>query len=259
MTGQPAASSDEIVEEWGNCEVHGRYPRWVRDPKSTARPVLKFSECPECQAERRHRDKWRRAAIPERFVGCTVSSYKTTLPNQRAVKDLIVGFCRDIKNRIAHGDSIILAGHYGTGKTHLACAVAKCAIKEGFTAQFVTVRQMIRDIRNTWGKGATESEADAIKRYTTVDLLILDEVGAQTGSENESLILFDVIGERYANMKSTILISNFAIAITDEEREKGGRTLGDYLGGRILDRFCESGSLVIPFTWGSYRGNKQGS
>ena len=129
-------------------------------------------------------------------------------------------------------------------------------LNEGYSAQFVTVRQMLRDIRETWKKDARESEADAIKRFTSVDLLVLDEVGAQTGSENEALLLFDVIGERYANMKSTILISNFPVSITDEERDDGGRTIGDYLGGRILDRFCELGSLVIPFTWKSYRGSR---
>lgn len=252
-----AASSDEAVVEWGSCPEHGRYPKWVSDPKNpSGRPMLKYASCPVCEAERKHKAKFRRASIPSRFEGCTVNSYKAVNPGAEKAKSLIVEFCRQIGGHLNRGHSIILAGNYGTGKTHLACAVAKCALNEGYSAQFVTVRQMLRDIRETWKKDARESEADAIKRFTSVDLLVLDEVGAQTGSENEALLLFDVIGERYANMKSTILISNFPVSITDEERDDGGRTIGDYLGGRILDRFCELGSLVIPFTWKSYRGSR---
>ena len=218
---------------------------------------LKHDNCPKCAANEAHHAKWNRAAIPLRFRDCSVSNYRATNEGQKAARKAITAFCYDVKDRIGRGDSILLCGHYGTGKTHLACAVMKCAIAAGFTAQFVTVRQMIRDIRQTWGKGSTETEAQAIARYTSVDLLVLDEVGAQTGSENEGLLLFDVIGERYSGMKSTILISNFNLSATDEERESGAKTIGDYLGGRIIDRFCESGSLAIPFTWESYRGHHE--
>ena len=218
---------------------------------------IKHDSCPVCAAEAKHQAKWRRSAIPLRFQDCSVKNYRATNEGQKAAKAAITTFCYEIKKRIERGDSMILSGHYGTGKTHLACAVMKCAINAGFSAQFVTVRQMIRDIRQTWGKGSTETEAQAINRYTSVDLLVLDEVGAQTGSESEGLILFDVIGERYSAMKSTILISNFALSPKTEKDDTPEKTIGDYLGGRILDRFCESGSLAIPFTWESYRGHEE--
>lgn len=253
-TKRNADSGEERVAEWGVCNIHGKFPKWVVKGGYRA---LKYDACPKCAANAAHRAKWSRAAIPARFSHCSVANYRATNEGQKAARQAITAFCYDVEARIRRGDSILLCGHYGTGKTHLACAVMKCAIAAGLSAQFVTVRQMIRDIRQTWGKGSSETETQAIQRYTNVDLLVLDEVGAQTGSENEGLLLFDVIGERYSGMKSTILISNFNLGATDEEREAGTKAIGDYLGGRIIDRFCESGSLAIPFTWESYRGHHE--
>ncbi len=75
------------------------------------------------------------------------------------------------------------------------------------------------------------------------DLLILDEVGVQFGSDTEKLILFDVLNERYERRRPTILMTN----LTLEE-------VADFLGDRIIDRLREDGGEFIPFDWESHRG-----
>ena len=66
----------------------------------------------------------------------------------------------------------------------------------------------------------------------------------QYGSEFEKQILFDVLNQRYEQLKPAILLSN----IPTEQ-------LSDYLGERVTDRLRENGGVVIGFDWKSYRRN----
>lgn len=81
-----------------------------------------------------------------------------------------------------------------------------------------------------------------IKRHTQPDLLIIDEVGVQFGSDAEKLILFEVINTRYESMKPTILISNLAL-----------NKLAGFIGERVIDRMKDGGGCTLAFTWDSYR------
>ena len=69
-----------------------------------------------------------------------------------------------------------------------------------------------------------------VASFIRPDLLILDEVGVQFGSETEKMILFEIINGRYEQLKPTIVInSNLRRALTD------------YLGERVVDRLREGG------------------
>ena len=101
----------------------------------------------------------------------------------------------------------------------------------------------IRRIRNTWRRNADESDTDAIGALTSVDLLILDEVGIQCGTENEKLLIFDVLNERYERRLPTILLSNLGL-----------EDVKQFLGERVYDRLREDGGEVVTFDWESHRG-----
>ena len=74
------------------------------------------------------------------------------------------------------------------------------------------------------------------------DLLILDEVGHQHGSDAERLTLFDVINARYEQCRPTLLITNLSLS-----------GLREYLDDRPW-RFCsEGGGRVLVFDWQSQR------
>ena len=57
-----------------------------------------------------------------------------------------------------------------------------------------------------------------LRRFVDYELLILDEVGIQFGTETERLILFQLLNERYTQVKPTILISNLPVELSDKER-----------------------------------------
>lgn len=97
-------------------------------------------------------------------------------------------------------------------------------------------------MKSSWNKNAEESEEQVMRTYIAPNLLVIDEIGVQFGSEAEKIILFEIINERYEAMKPTILISN----LSQQE-------LGAYVGERIVDRMREGGGAMIAFDWESYR------
>lgn len=119
------------------------------------------------------------------------------------------------------------------------------ALAAGRSVVYVTTLRMIRRIKASWGgEGRGEGEEGAIDAFVRPDVLILDEVGAQFGSETEKLLLFDVLNARYERRKSVLLLSNLEVA--------GVRS---HLGERVFDRLREDGGRYVPFTWESHRGS----
>ena len=86
--------------------------------------------------------------------------------------------------------------------------LAKHIMDEGGTTLFTRVIDMIRTVRETYGRDSTRTERQVIAEYARPDLLILDEVGHQHGSDAERLTLFDVINARYEQCRPTLLITN---------------------------------------------------
>lgn len=245
-----------VVVRWLECEKHGRYPHEVVDPSQEGflHPQVVNVDCPACRKERAHVQRFSRMAIPRRYAGCTVRGFKAETEVQKRVKDFVIEFCKGIRARISNGDSLIFSGGFGNGKSHLACAIAKVAMEAGFSCQFVTLSRLIAEVHESWGAGHRESELEIIKRYAGLDLLIIDEIGAQYGTPAEVKILFDVLGDRYGEMRSTILISNAPLVVSKKQAAAGIKPLVSFIGDRVLDRFRENGSAAIGFTWGSYRG-----
>jgi DNA replication protein DnaC len=236
------------------CEQHGDYE--CRILWFGSRDIA--TECPDCQqgreaererAERDEREAAHRAhvvariGIPRRFADATMAGYQP--PTERAEK--VLAACRRYvetwPERADKGSSLILSGGVGTGKTHLACAIAKgVAIKYDAHAGYMTVAQAIRRIRATYNPEAKESEQEAFDRLSALDLLVLDEVGIQSGSNHEHATLFEIINRRYESVLPTIVISNL-----------GAKELSAAIGERLVDRLRENGA-VLTFAWDSHRG-----
>lgn len=237
-----------------HCETHGEYEVAGLD---FGDGEIKFlGGCPGCVAEadsarermRAEEDRWRMerklrqlqitAGIPQRFADRTLDNFRADNDGQRKA----VAVCRRFLTTDKPGVSLIFSGRPGTGKTHLACAIAGELVEQGRVAMFRTVRQAIRHVKQTYHRDCELTEAEAIQALTDADLLILDEVGVQLGTEHELMLLFEIINERYQQMRSTILLTNLT-----------GDELTEYLGDRVLDRFREGGA-VVAFDWPSHRG-----
>jgi DNA replication protein DnaC len=249
-----------ITKVTAMCPKHGEYEaRQICMPFADA-PII--SPCPMCGAEytakkearereaAQHRRAmevealFRRSGIPERFADRLLTNYRAENIGQRRALSIAERFVDSFGDGLTAGASLVLAGKPGTGKTHIACGIGRALVEQSCSVLFMTVLQALRHVKDTYRRESDRSESDAVADLLKPDLLILDEVGAQLGSEHEKMLMFEIINERYQRCRSTILISN----LTGEE-------LTTFLGDRVMDRFRESGA-VLAFDWASHRGKK---
>ena len=237
------------------CEVHGDF-----QSRHLAGSV--WSKCPICSAERRAAeekreaekqkqasiDRWQArmgfAGIPDRFRDRTLGSFIASTDQQRKALTFAQQYADTFSEVMSEGRSALFVGKPGTGKTHLAVGIALAVMERwNAVALFTTTMRAIRRVKDTWKRDSEESETQAIAALVFPDLLILDEVGVQFGSDTEKLILFDVLNERYEKRKPTLMLSNLTV-----------QEVQGHLGERIFDRLREDGGRVIAFDWASHRG-----
>jgi DNA replication protein DnaC len=247
------ATTAQYPNKVSACQKHGDFE---------SRSILGriWTGCPACENEIREQKaaevakelerqkilRWSQlleaARIPERFRERSFENY--LVQNERQGRALAFSrrLADDIAADTAAGRCAMFVGRPGTGKTHLAVAVAKQCMLSGRSALFTTVTRLIRRIRDTYNRGSAETESQAIEVFTAPNLLLLDEVGVQRGTDDEKMLLFDVLNERYESRLSTILLSN----LTAQE-------VRAFLGERVFDRMREDGGQVVTFDWQSNR------
>lgn len=190
-----------------------------------------------------------RAGIPERFSDRSFDNYRVDTEDQGKRLAVCRSYAEKFPELVKRGQSMIFLGKTGTGKTHLAIAIAHQVIAQGYTAAFMTVGDCLRRVRDTWKKNSEVSESSILDDLGRIDLLILDEVGVQYGTDAEKILLFDLLNRRYENRKPVIMLTNLPL----EAAKSGDPTIVDFLGERIIDRLRENGGKVLKFTWESYR------
>lgn len=244
-----------IQSKPADCETHGAFEShnlfgriWSRCPTCEDEQRAKDEAAREEQERLQKRLRWEskigQAGIPERFRDRQLASFVAGSDAQRHALAVATSYAERFASDAARrGRSLVFIGRPGTGKTHLAIGIGLSAMESGFSVLFLTVMRAIRRVKDTWSKGSAESESEAIAALVEPDLLILDEVGVQFGSDTEKLILFDLLNERYERRKPCVLLSNSTL---DE--------VTAFLGERILDRLREDGGEVVPFGWESHRG-----
>ena len=182
-----------------------------------------------------------RAGIPPRFDEATLATYVATTPGQKHALDAAKHYAADFGATWERGESLLLLGNVGNGKTHLAVGIAREAMEQNAEAIFTTTTGMISAVKATWGNSG-ESESKIIRRFASVDLLVLDEVGSIKCSGREREILFTILGGRHNAVLPTIFTGNLTIS-----------ELPSYLGDQIVSRLRESGSQSVIFDWNDYR------
>jgi len=242
-----------------NCEKHGDYEAKQMEFQDK---VITTTKCPKCAVEhleetkRKEREASEVAqklriqtavsnferCIPARFKHATLENYIADTAQKQEKLSAFQRYSAAFGNKIQEtGGGLILTGNPGTGKTHLAIGLGRDLASVGWHVSYVNLTNLIRKIRSTW-KDDTLSEDEMIRRLQDLNLLIIDEVGAQTGSDNERNIVFEIVNGRYEQVKPTIIISNYSV-----------KEVADFISERSVDRITQGGA-VLNFTWESYRG-----
>lgn len=174
------------------CTIHGPFKvsRWLANQDHIT------NKCPVCGG-------LIIAQVPARYAHATIADF------EQEVQDKAVKYLRDHPK-----GNLLLLGPTGTGKTHLAAAIAAEAIKMGvqpyYTQALAASNRIIAEKTS--------------QQFIDKPFLIVDEIGRQYNTSAESLRLFDLVNGRYNAMRPTVFIGNLK---QDQFKEAVGEAIAD--------------------------------
>ncbi len=185
-----------------------------------------------------------RSGIRELHINCSFDNYRVENEGQRKALELARQYCAEFDGSIA---SFVFSGRPGTGKNHLAAAIGNDLILRGRSVLIVTVADLMSSMKGTFSGSSNITEERLIQDLSSVDLLVIDEIGMQSESRYEKVIINQIVDRRSSSKRPTGMLSNLDHA--------GMNTL---LGERATDRMRLGNSLWVRLDWESYRSRVRG-
>jgi DNA replication protein DnaC len=140
-------------------------------------------------------------------------------------------------------DWLVIAGQTGRGKTRLAAAIGNYCREAGKQVRFVVVPDLLDQLRSAYNPQNPTSFDTMFERVRNVPLLVLDDLGAQSGTPWADEKLFQLINHRYNASLPTVITTNLTV-----------RDLDARLGSRLTDPQISTILLMGPFDfWGNQR------
>jgi DNA replication protein DnaC len=133
-----------------------------------------------------------------------------------------------IEGQLDAGRGLWFMGPVGTGKTTLAMLVSKAALNAGRSVAIYSLPRLLNEIRET-AHGAERSHLDLLDRLTEVDLLHVDDVGAERTTDWVLEELYSIVNARYEDERSVVITTN----ILDRE------ALCEQISERTVSRLTE--------------------
>jgi DNA replication protein DnaC len=166
------------------------------------------------------------AVIPRRYRDVAFERYPVT-EIDRAVVAATRRFASRIDEHLDAGRGLWFMGPVGTGKTTLAMLVSKAALEAGRSVAIYSLPRLLNDIRDT--HRAERSHVDLLDRLTAVDLLHIDDVGAERTTDWVLEELYSIVNARYEDKRSMVITTN----ILDRE------ALCEQISERTVSRLTE--------------------
>jgi DNA replication protein DnaC len=190
----------------GVCDGSG----WILGPEDVARPC-------ECRTERLNRGRSRgvSSVIPPRYRGVSfdrppVSDMARDLQTKIAVSQ-VHAYVDDLDAQLDEGRGLWIFGNTGTGKTTLAMLISKAALEAGKTVAIYSLPKLLARIRRTYdSEPGGDSYLSFFERLTSVDLLHIDDLGAEKRSDWVLEQLYALVNERYETQRSMLITTNLS-------------------------------------------------
>jgi DNA replication protein DnaC len=139
----------------------------------------------------------------------------------RAVLRQVRAYTRSIEENLEAGRGLWFDGPVGTGKTSLAILVAKAAKDAGRSYAVFPVPRLLAEIKRTFDRDASDSYMGVFRRLCTVDLLVLDDLGAEKQTEWVLEQLYSIVNERWQDRRSIVVTTN----LPDSDPDSAGAAL----------------------------------
>jgi len=126
----------------------------------------------------------------------------------RVVLRQVRSFVRSMGENLDGGRGLWFDGPVGTGKTSLAILVAKAAKDAGRSYAVYPVPRLLAEIKRTFDRDASDSYLGFFRRLCSVDLLVLDDLGAEKQTEWVLEQLYSIVNERWQDRRSIVATTN---------------------------------------------------
>jgi DNA replication protein DnaC len=193
-------------------------------------------EC-RCRPQRIAHAKARKlsAVIPRRYAGVSFDRPPVT-QIAAPVVDAVRRYVRDIDDNLDRGQGIWLHGDVGTGKTTLAMLVSKHALEAGRSVAIYSLPRLLSELRKTFDESSDLSYLQLLDSLALVDLLHVDDVGAERSSDWVLEQLYSIVNARYEEQRPILITTNL-------EHDE----LAEQIGQRTVSRLVEMcGDLKLP-------------
>jgi DNA replication protein DnaC len=141
-------------------------------------------------------------------------------------------YIRSIREQLDAGRGLWFTGDVGTGKTTLAMLISKSAMEADRTVAIYSLPRLLAQLRDTYQDDSQYSLNELIDRLSAVDLLHIDDVGAEQTSPWVLEQLYTIVNTRYEDGKAILLTTNL---ITQE----GDDAIREQIGERTVSRIYE--------------------
>jgi len=176
--------------------------------------------------------------LPKRFQGVSFDREPIASMN-RALTREVETYVRNIAENLDNGRGIWFVGGVGTGKTTLAMLISKAAMEADRTVAIYSLPRLLALLRETYDDDAEFSLNQLIDRLCSVDLLHIDDVGAEQSSAWVLEQLYTIVNTRYEDGRAVLLTTNL-------DRQE----LEEQIGHRTVSRIYEiCGGEPLPM-WG---------
>ena len=154
------------------------------------------------------------SGLSERALRRTFESFHVTADNKSAYATCSA-FARDFESKLPKSgqpepgrNGLLIVGSCGTGKTHLAFAIANELLSHGTQVIAMTALELLSKIKRTYSKSGID-EDDILRVYGSVPLLIIDDLGKEKASEWTAATIYSIIDRRYNNLLPVVITTNY--------------------------------------------------
>lgn len=193
------------------------------------------------------------SGIKRRFQQRTFDTFRTDTRQRAEAFRTAKEYADNFEQHAKDGTGLYIEGTNGTGKTHLAAAIAMKLITEKHIPVICkTAGDLLQDIKKAYDtEGATEAEVLGV--YKEVDLLIIDDLGKEQCTDWSISTLYNILNDRYEEMRPTIITTNYdSASLVKALTPKGYDSLKV---AAIISRLQEV-SRVMTMAWEDARTNK---
>jgi len=230
----------------------------VEHERKEAESAAKMAAKEQAEKDEQMRKKVQRvignSGMREHFLQCTFESYESDTNERKKIYNLALNYARNFESKLPkRGEPLpgrngfLISGTKGTGKTHIAAAIANYLLNQGTSVICMTERNLFGKIQDTYASnrgysdGQTETQIRQV--YETVPLLIINDLGKEKASEWTLATLYAIIDGRYERAMPTIITTNYdAESLTKRITPMGGDII---TAEAIVDRLCEMCESIV--------------